>query len=79
MIPTPLPREQDSVVNWLTQRQYVRPHDPLGDVLATFRQATNTQVCVLRAAGFDPADPIGRLKRDQLESLAVRIVDAMRN
>ena len=79
MISTPFPTARDSIVNWLTQRQYVRPHDAIGDVLSKFCAETRLELAPVDTAGLNPTDPIGRLKRAPLESLAIRLVDSLRN
>ncbi len=75
MPPTAIdPRNATALLHYLTDRQFVRPHRPVRDVLADARHAAN--VCpdvaerALRWLNVDPAQSVGRLRRTQLTQLA---------
>jgi hypothetical protein len=72
---TPLSRVE--VISWLSTRQYVRPHDTLGTVLASLCEQLPTTVIQAGLADSDLSTPIGRITRAQLEVLAARAADAL--
>jgi hypothetical protein len=68
------PRDAAVVLQFLTDRQFVRPHKPLSGVLADARQLANVCPSVadraVRWLGLDATQSVGRLRRTQLMQLA---------
>jgi hypothetical protein len=64
----------EEILNYLTERQFVRPHRALADVLVDLHQATGAcEVAVARAVewlGLDMKLSVGRLRRTELMQLA---------
>ena len=69
-----LVNECESLLNDLSTRQHLRPHEPLRDALA--RLESDLDVCpnaiaaALQWLELDPAKAIGRLRRTELTQLA---------
>lgn len=66
--------ESDSLLDWLTSRQFVRPHDAVEAVLERAEtELGHSRARLMEAADraeIDPAAPIGRLRRADLQRLA---------
>ena len=67
----------DRVVNLLTTRQHLRPHQPVRDVLQSAMDHLGCcPIAVRRAVEWlqiDPATPVGRLRRSELIQLGKSI------
>ncbi|MBC7784002.1 MAG: hypothetical protein H7144_09185 [Burkholderiales bacterium] len=63
-----------AILAQLTQRQYLAPHKPTGDVLTALAAGYGQTICSVRAAvtesGLDPLRVIGRCTRAELELLS---------
>jgi hypothetical protein len=73
----------ERILDVLTRRQYVRPHQPVGEVLADAaaelgipREAAGETAAWLQ---LELAHPVGRLRRTQLSQLARCLFRAARN
>ncbi|HRK29953.1 MAG TPA: hypothetical protein PLD59_02660 [Tepidisphaeraceae bacterium] len=64
----------EAILSFLTERQFVRPHRRLGDVMIDLHQATGAcELAVNRAMEWlklDAAAPVGRLRRTELTQLS---------
>jgi hypothetical protein len=69
-----LMNERDTMLEALSTRQHLRPHEPLADALANVRDqlgvCPNAIEAALQWLELDPAKSIGRLRRTELMQLA---------
>ena len=69
-----LMNECDTMLDALSTRQHLRPHEPLADALAHVRDqmgvCPNAIEAALQWLEVDPAKSIGRLRRTELMQLA---------
>lgn len=70
----PICKNADEILAFLSERQFVRPHRPLGEVLADLTKSLGAcEVAVNRSVswlGLSKQSAIGRLRRTEVTQLA---------